>query len=106
MYNVVSVTKNRVSKARSLHGAIAAVIIGLLLTMMTYIFMSCSANVDLIWNHTREIVFISGAGMVSYMVIRLSDLWFLKLEKDWGIDQDPLPAQDDSSTGEPPQKLG
>ena len=106
MYNAVSVTKNRVVKARSLHGAIASIVIGILLTFMTYMFISVSNTPDLVWTYTYEIVLLCGAGLVSYLVIRFFDLWFLKLEKDWCVDADSFGDQEDNSTAEPPEQLG
>ena len=84
--SAVDVIKNRVIQARSLHGAIAAMTMGLMLTMMTYIFLAVYESPSEIWSHTPEIVLISGAGLIAYSVIRFLDICFLKLAKDWGVD--------------------
>ena len=83
--NTVNVVKDRVIQAKSLHGAIAAVTIGLMLTLMTQIFISAYNDPEAIWLHVPEILLITGAGMVSYAVIRFLDILYLRLEKDWGI---------------------
>lgn len=92
----IDILQERVVKARSFHGAIAAIVIGLMLTLLYFILFALSEDISLIWLYSDKIVGLSGVWAFTYIVIRSSDLVILKLEKDWGIVRNVCSCQKDN----------
>ena len=96
--NIYRSFSDRVAKTRSLHGAIAAIITSLMLTIMSYMILTIAEDNSLIWIHSNKILGMLGAFLVMYLVIRLYDVCMLKLVHDWDLDPIENESSDDSKS--------